>query len=280
MNYYSRIYKLSTLIFILLFCGGCLQNNQKGSSDNNQSITLATQIIKNYTTQEYNDLKNKLFDPSLSERAKIWYPAAEMIRSLTANTYLIVDSCFKFCTENNFDESKSRLLDILGKYKASVLEVNPEIWKSFRDEFSTLLGSATLKTFISSKANKELQDRIDNSISIIENRTISFCNLKTSPGCILRLENFSVLMGQNSKHFKSGEKIEITAGVGSFSTASQPKINIDNEFVSLNNLGYVEFKKVVKGYIGRHIIPVTITYTSPDGILKTTKQEIEYFIDQ
>ena len=275
-----KFYRLLLSISILFILGSCSQEKHNESIKSDQSLALATQIIENYTTQEYNDLKSKLFDPTTSERAKIWYSNAEMIKNLTTDAYSNIDSCFKFCKEDNLEKSKSHLLEITGKYKESILQVNTEIWQSFRNEFATLVDSTSLIGFTTSKSNKEFQNKIHNSISLIANRTISFCNLMTSAGCILRYEKFSVLIGQNSKHFKAGEKIEITAGVGSFSSASQPNINIDNQIISINDLGYAEFKKVLKGDTGRHVIPLTISYYSPDGIKKTTKHEIEYYIDQ
>jgi len=266
-------------ICYLFFLSSCSQKKDDKSNQADQSLSLATRIIENYTTQEYDDLKSKMFDPTTSERAKMWYPNAELIKNLTTETCLKVDSCFKFCEEDNLEKSKSLLLKIIGKYKETVLQVNPEIAQSFKTEFSSLVDSTSLNGFTTAKLNADFQNKIHNSISIIANRTISYCNLMTSPGCILRYEKFSVLIGQNSRHFKAGEKIEITAGVGSFSSASQPTINIDNETISINDLGYAEFRKVIKGDTGRHIIPLTISYYSPDGTKKTTQHEIEYYID-
>lgn len=280
MKYYIRLYHLFTFIFISYFLNGCLQDKQKESSYNNQSLLLTTQILDNYTKQEYEDLKSKLFEPSTSERAKIWYPTAEKIKSLTTEAYSSIDSSFKVCDEANLEKCKSNLLEFAKKYKTSILQVNPELWQTFKNEFATLIDSTYFKNFINAKSNKEFQDKMHNSISIIANRTISFCNLQTSPGCILRYEKLSVLIGQNSKHFKSGDKIEITAGVGSFSSASQPKITIGNETISINDFGYAEFKKVIRGSNGKYVIPITISYYSPDGTQKTTKHDVEYFIDQ
>lgn len=280
MKPFLRLYHFFPVVFISIVLNGCLQNMEKESNYNNQSILLATQILDNYTKQEYEDLKSKLFEPTTSERAKIWYPTAEKIKSLTTEAYSSIDSSFKVFDEANLEKSKSKLLELAKKYETSILQVNPELWQNFKNEFATLIDSNYFKNFTTAKSNKEFQDKINNTISIIANRTISFCNLKTSPGCILRYEKFSVLIGQNSKHFKSGDKIEITAGVGSFSSASQPIINIDNETISINEFGYAEFKKVIQGSNGKHIIPIIISYYSPDGTQKTTKHEVEYFIDQ
>ena len=88
------------------------------------------------------------------------------------------------------------------------------------------------------------------------------------------------MIGQNSKHFKSGDKLEITAGVGAYSVASQPKIDIDNKDISVNDMGYAEFKKEISNNPGKYSLPVNITYYAPDGTLKRSTYEIEYFVDQ
>lgn len=269
----------SFIFFIYFVLNGCYQKKERESYINH-SLISATQIIENYTTQEYDDLKRKMFDPTTSERAKSWYPISEKIKSLTSKVRQNSDSLFQLCDDSNIEECKSYLLKVANSYKNSVLLVHPDLKQDFTTEFSKLLDSTYFEKFKSKNEKNDLHDIFYNTISIIENKAISFCNLQASPGCILQYERFTVLIGQNSKHFKSGDKIEITAGVGSYSRASNPKITIDNKLLKINDIGYADFKKDIIGSSGKYVIPIIISYYSPEGILKTTKQEVEYFIDQ
>ena len=280
MKNYFRLLSFITVIIISFFFNSCYQEKQKESNYNNHSLLLSTQIIDNYTKQEYENLKSKISEATTMESAKMWYPTAGKIKSLTTDAYILIDSCFIVCDEGNLRKCKSDLFKIVEKYKRSVLQVNPEIWQNFKNEFTLLIDSTYFQNFTDPNSSKEFQDKVHNSISIIANRTITFCNLKTSPGCVLSYEKTSVLIGQNTKHLKYGDKIEITAGVGSYSFASQPKITIDNKTISINDFGYAEFNKIVKGDKGKYSIPISISYYSPDGIRKVSKQEVEYYIDE
>ncbi len=266
-------------LFIFLVLNGCMQEKER-KSYTSYSLISATQIIDNYTRLEYDDLKRKLFDPTTSERAKRWYPISERIITLKSEVRQIADSLFQLCGESNIENGKSNLLKIANSYGNSVLQVHPELKLNFATEFSKLLDPIFLEKFKSINEKNEIRDIFNNTISIIAHKAISYCNLQASPGCILRYEQFSVLIGQNSKHFKSGDQIEITAGVGSFSRAANPKITIDNKLLKINDIGYAEFKKDIQGSRGKYIIPIVISYYSPDGLQKTTKHEVEYFIDK
>ena len=123
------------------------------------------------------------------------------------------------------------------------------------------------------------KNKIRNSISVIENRTVSFCNMETDFGCILTYDKFAPLIGQNSKHFKAGDELVITAGIGSYSRASQPKVNIDKRDISVNDIGYAEFKKKISDKPGKYSIPLKINYYTPDGLSKQFTYQIEYFVD-
>jgi hypothetical protein len=281
MKHCLRLFYLFSFIFILFVLYGCLQKEEI-ESDNNQSLLLNTEIIDNYTEQELEDIKSKLFDPSTSDRAQIWYPTAEKVISLTNSVRTSIDSCFAVCDKTNLEKNKFALLEMANKYKESILNINtdPDFSQKYKNEFTKLIDSTYFKNFTTLALNKTFQNKMRNSISIMANRIVSRCKERVSPGCILHYEKFSALTGLNAKHFKPGDRMEIMAGVGSFSTASKPDIIIDNEKVSINDLGYAEFKKVVSGKYGKHTIPITIRYHSPEGLLKTTKQEIEYFIDK
>jgi hypothetical protein len=281
MHYLFRLYPVFAVIVFAFFLHGCFNKQEKSLKYDSQSQLLTTKIIENYTSHEYEDLRSKLAEPVTAAVAETWYPVAERITSLTTEAYSRIDSCFKLNNdETTLEKRKSILGATVEKYKTAVLQTNPELWQVFKNEFSTLLDSTYFEHFTNSNSSVEYHNKTRHSISLIANRAIAFCNQKTRPGCILQYEKFSVIIGQNSKHLKPGDKLEITAGVGSYSIAAQPRINIDNQAISVNDMGFAEYEKVVKGDEGKHKIPVMISYYTPDGINKTAKYEVEYFIDQ
>jgi len=76
---------------------------------------------------------------------------------------------------------------------------------------------------------------------------------------------FSAIAAQNTTFLKSGELLEITAGVGSFSVAARPKITIDGKNIPLDPDGTAIYRIKAPGKPGKHVIPVKIEFVKPDG---------------
>lgn len=262
-------------ITIVLFMSACSENNSK-EEDIDNSYMLATKVIEHYTAEEYMTLKNKLTDPTLTAQAEIWNIKAEKVRELTKEVKDYVDSCFENISESNLTPTKLSLLQGITKYNNAILQIDPEIWNQNKKDFSTLIDSAYYAKFRYPNNRNLYKNKTHNSISIVENRAVTFCNRTTALGCVLTYEKFSALIGQNSKHFKSGDELVITAGVGSYSVAAQPKISIENKYVTMNETGYVEFKKQITSKPGKYSVPVKIKYTNSDGTLKESEFQIEY----
>ena len=89
---------------------------------------------------------------------------------------------------------------------------------------------------------------------------------------------FSVLLGQSTTHAKPGEMIEISAGVGSYSTRGNPRIKINGIAASLSN-GVADYQLKVSDKAGKHSVQVTIDFINDDGENVTFTQKIYYSTD-
>lgn len=268
---------LTTIVSTYL--AGCFQSKHKELEHPDISLVKSTQTIESYTMQEYNILERKLHDPTISDRVITWIRNAEMIEHLTTAVHASVDSCFTNYNNVSFDETKSGLNKIVGKYKSAVLQVDSELSRTLSNEFSLIIDSNYFKNFDESGSRNYFKDKVHNSIALIANNAIGYCNGRTGPGCILTYEKFSALVGQNSTHFKSGDSLEVMAGVGEFTRLTNPKIMINNEKTPLNDDGCALFKKTISGKPGTYSVPVVIDYTTSDGTQKKQSFNIKYFID-
>jgi hypothetical protein len=89
------------------------------------------------------------------------------------------------------------------------------------------------------------------------------------------------LVSQNTLHLKSGENLEITAGIGAYNSIVKPQIIIDNQRFAIDEAtgrAYCSFK--VNDAIGKHFKVVNIEYTEQDGKKETLQTKVEYTIDQ
>ncbi len=74
-----------------------------------------------------------------------------------------------------------------------------------------------------------------------------------------------------------GEKVTITAGVGAYSVAAQPQITIGGAPVPVNADGVAIREFTAEGG-GERSMPVSVTYTKPDGTKETKNFPIKYTV--
>jgi gliding motility-associated protein GldM len=95
----------------------------------------------------------------------------------------------------------------------------------------------------------------------------------------VRFDKFAAIIGQSSSYVMPGQEIEITAGVGAFSTGAKPTITINGSGAALGEDGAAR-AKFAAGGVGSHSVPVTIRYTDQEGNPQTITKNIEYTVGQ
>ena len=121
-------------------------------------------------------------------------------------------------------------------------------------------------------------NKIENDVLTTEKMLTEYCN---SNYCILPVvyNQFKALAVLSSSYVEKGQPIEITAGVGEFSTAMKPRITIDGKPVALNaNDGTAVHRFTADGKPGKHNAMVRIEFTSPDGSTEYISKRLEYII--
>src|SRR5262249_7161297 len=82
----------------------------------------------------------------------------------------------------------------------------------------------------------------------------------------------------SSSYVKSGQSVDVTAGIGQFSATVRPKITIDGKAINLSGGDIAEYHFVANGKPGKHVIPITYEITKPDGAKLYIGKKVEYII--
>ena len=259
----------------------------------------------------YASLTDKLADPKTAEKAKIWEPKAEQAKKLSDDfmTYLdglktdlkknsdltMVDGKESF-KEDNLDAA-TRLFDNQGKgkelesklagYKKAMLDIDPDIRAKFEktlpiDTDAPVGQDGVKKDFTTgyfhmtpTVAALTLLSKFQNNIKNAENQVVTFCHEQI--GAVkIKFDKTGVLVGQSSNYIMPGQEMEITAGIGAYSSAAQPKISIAGA-----NSAVVDGKavyKVTASGAGPHSVPVTVTYLDQDGVSQTKTETVQYTV--
>ena len=184
-----RISLLSLCVFTLLFCS--CYDNKKSTIDlkiANDSLTLSNEKFGNLNDSIYKILDEKLQDEKLSQIAVLWAPKATLLKYLSDNIYMYLDTLiFKL---NNFNQSidTDSLYLKLDSYKGDILRIDPEIFNNIKysaDIITLYFDSIKLShngrfdfefSYVPKDEQMFVLKRTKNNIEVIENKVLVFCN--------------------------------------------------------------------------------------------------------
>jgi gliding motility-associated protein GldM len=280
----------------------------------NNSLQNTNNTVNNSTQTILASLTEKTTEGTTMEKAKLWLPKAKQVEAYSKEVYTFIQGLkdrivtdangdpkdpTKKYKEDNLDiathimvekgEGK-KLYDMLAKYKKDVLGVDPLIAK----EFDKTLQIDLTQPKTESKANNSWEaayfrmvptvaaltilSKFQNDVRTSENKVIAYCHEQVGKVAV-RFDTYAAIIGQSSNYVMPGQEIEITAGVGAFSTKAAPSFVIGGRAVQMDPDGAARIKIPTAG-IGEHSIPVVINYTDQDGKPQTINKSIPYTVGQ
>ena len=272
----------------------------------NSSANLAT---ANNTL--YASLADKLNRPESQVNARIWEPKARAAKSLSDNLSNYIEGLkldlkkaagldtvngVASYKEDNLDAA-TRLFDTEGKgkeleaklaqYKSAMLAIDGEISKKFATTFPVDVDpptgqDGTKKDFTNAYfhmtpavAGITLLSKFQNNVKNAENQIVSFCHSKIGE-VVVHMDKVGVLTGQNASYLMPGQELVVTAGVGAYSSSSNPTIAINGSSVSVEN-GQGVYKTQVSG-AGEHTVSVNVSFKGEDGKTVIVPSTIKYTV--
>jgi len=274
----------------------------KSLQGSNASITTANSVL-------YKSLDDKLKDEQYKAQAEYWQPKGVMAKQYSEDVIKYIeglklelmqaaglkeDGSFK---EDNLDAS-TRLFETGGKgdqlkakleeYKEKMLKIDSSFEGRFRANFpvntdpvpSKEGGTKPFTTgyfhMTPTVAALTMLSKFQNNVKNAENTIAS--HIHSQIGAVKFVyDKFAAVVGQSSNYVMPGEKVTITAGVGAYSIAAQPQITIGGAGVPVNADG-VAIKEFNADGGGERSVPVTVTYTKPNGEKETKTFPIKYTV--
>lgn len=274
----------------------------KSLQGSNANLTTANAVL-------YKSLEDKMKDEQYKAQAAIWQPKAVQAKQhsdeimkyieqlkleLMQNAGLKEDGSFK---EDNLDAS-TRLFETNGRgnelkakleeYKKKMLAIDSSFEGKFAANFpvntdpvpSKEGGTKPFTTgyfhMTPTVAALTMLSKFQNNVKNAENTITSYIHSKIGAVEFV-YDQFAAVVGQSSNYVMPGEKVTITAGVGAYSTAAQPQITIGGAGVPVNAEGVAIREFTAEGG-GERSMPVSVTYTKPDGTKETKTFPIKYTV--
>ena len=156
-----------------------------------------------------------------------------------------------------------RLKDRLDQYKKNMLAIDPVINAQFEHSFPVSTHpprtqDGTKKDFTQAFfhmtptiAAITILSKFQNNIKNAENEIVTYCHNQIGK-VEVHMDKADVLVGQNSNYLMPGQQLQITAGVGAYSSAAAPTISINGSNVPVSN-GQGTYTTTVSG-AGEHTV--------------------------
>ncbi len=276
----------------------------------NDNLTSANNTL-------YTSLEGKLKDPMTAEKAKPWNEKANLAKKLSNDMSAYIDQLkvelkkeaglkieegvevYKeddleaatrlFGNEKGGKNKGPELENKLNEFRRKMLEIDPSILAEFEKTFPIEKqgkvkgkdGKEKDFTFAYFHMNPTvaaitLLSKFQNNVKNAENQIVTYCHNQVGAVKVV-YDQFAALVGQSSNYLMPGEEIEITAGVGAYSKAAQPQITINGAGAAVGPDGRASYKTIASGG-GARTVPVSVTYTKPDGTKETKSFEVKYTV--
>lgn len=283
----------------LLAFNACKSNEQNIAVETlNESLETSIQLFEKTNEELYESLEDRLHDPQSVEVSKIWQPKAISVKNISKDLFNQIDSLKKVLKNRNQNvnnpleiEKSNWLYENFKIYRSKIINLDIEMYNYIKKTLALNLkildleksnSSDFYKTFFSHNSKLSplsVLTNFQNNIKIAEHEMVKYCYYRTgSIRCGIQ-EHFKILINQNSTHFKPGEILEINAGIGAYSAAATPFININGQDLISSN-AQANYKTQVPNKKGEYIIPIKIKYRNQNGEEQEVVSEVEYIVDE
>jgi len=280
----------------------------------NKSLENTNKTVDKSTTTIMSSLLQKMSDPSTAAKAQIWYPKAQMAQGYAKQIFQFIQDLkddilrkaggdpndptkrfkednLEVATRNMINKGGGQeLLKKLTEFKKNILGIDSSITREFATSLPVDLTKPASKNrvgktwegayfhMVPTVAALTILSKFQNDVRTSENRVIQYCHNKVGE-VVVRNDAFAAIAVANATYVMPGQEIEITAGVGGFSTAVRPEISIDGRSAPIGPDGTAT-TKITGGGLGQHSISVHFVYTDQDGKRVPYDKTIEYTVGQ
>lgn len=234
----------------------------------------------------FRELEQKMTDPAVSEKATLWYKKASAVRDQYTNAFKHLAKL-----KENVSKSSNGGTSLSTHETSSIREILVACRdKTFSVDSSILqnIGSLPLEKHMDDLSFDNLHkiaviarlSQVQADLKSSENMVIEYCSRNVPSGDDSYTHYQFLIHGLNSRYYP-GEKAEIFAGLGSYSSMLKPSIMINNKQAERTTAGDYLYAFRVGDKPGRYSVPIHITYSEPyTGKSATISKTLTYTVER
>jgi gliding motility-associated protein GldM len=276
------------------------------------SLMKSTGSLNTANDKMLNTLKDELTGPT-EDQAKIWQPKADSVKMFSKELSDYIDTLKekvkegagldpndpqKRFSDDNLNSStnlfenqgKGKDLEIrLYAYKEHLLNMDTAIRNEFQNSLPmdiappiTTGDDGKPKDFTRAYfhmtptvAALTMLSKFQNNIANSENKVVAFCQREIGEVKV-HMDATEVLTNSSASYVMPGEKFQISAGVGSYSSEAKPTIVMNGATIPVEN--GVAVKDMVASGSGEQTMKVSVTYTNEHNQPQTVEKDVKYTV--
>jgi gliding motility-associated protein GldM len=125
-------------------------------------------------------------------------------------------------------------------------------------------------------ASLTILSKFQNDVKNSESQLVDYIHSQVGKVKLV-FDQFQAIAQASRTYAMPGDEIEITAGVGAFSTAAKPKIYVGGQLQNLTADGTADFKTTASG-AGDHTVDVKSEFIKPDGTPAVVNKSVKYTV--
>lgn len=272
-----------TGICLIAFCS-CTNNNSELNQIEEKVFTRNCAAIKSRVGNLQHQLWDKKNSVFFSESIDYWLQVTKLNQHYSNN---VIERLLSI--KNNLPKAGTDSVKLIfNEYLDSLSMLNPNIKIDLAPYLAVSDSASDNKNATSDEYMKALNNnstqlpvlinQMITDILLNEEAIIFYCNAKMVHFSCGYNKSRPVIY-QNATHFKEGEKLKIIAGIGAFSSAAAPKININGKDIKIID-GATDYTITISGAVGKYHLPIKISFRDQNGMVQSTKSDIVYNIDK
>ncbi len=279
-----------SLFIIVTFLTSCKQKEDAEANINsyaNEVLIASQETTYGKIKNRLSSFKDKLNKTESMDSALVYKPKVDS--SIAICTKMIDFLDMLIIRKQKFNE-KDSLFDELKAFEVNVTKIDERVNQVFdksilcidttkcfknmdRDQFYNkfLKGESSKQTIIFLNSLKE-------DILIAEESLIHYFVMQCEIG-FCGYYRYVPIIVQNSTYFKPNDELEITAGIGDFSSKTKPEFIINKKKLELEPDGAARYKMQVSNEKGKHIVPVKVSFIKPNGEKEFETKYVIYYVE-
>ena len=286
----KSIFGLLVLVSLIVSCNQKEKVEANINSYTNVVLVQSEMVVESSIKKIIHLMNERLNTPWARDTTLVYKPKADSAIAIGNNMINYLDALIEKIKHQEEWDNRDSLFEKLNAYEKDILKIDTRVNQLFEEVILTIDTANDFKHMNREQFYNHFLCRVNKSQIVIvlnslkqdilnnEFKMVHYFDMQ----CDISFEGYykiTPVIIQNSIHFRQNDELEITAGIGAFSSHSKPEFNINNKKLGIEPDGTFRYKMKVSNEKGKHIVPIRVTFNSMYGKAQEETHNVIYYVE-